>query len=93
MSGISSCPPSKDKEQPLMPDTVKSDDVIPVHLFDDSAAARGIVLVWTFRFEDILNPQKLRDSLSELFGMDGWKRLSGRFRMQVYWSEHFTYQP
>jgi hypothetical protein len=67
-----------------MPDTVKSDDVIPVHLFDDSAAARGIVLVWTFRFEDILNPQKLHDALSELFGMDGWRRLSGRFRMQVY---------
>ncbi|WZH46926.1 hypothetical protein QYS62_008053 [Fusarium acuminatum] len=81
MSGLSSCP-LKGKAEPLMPETVKSDDVIPVHLFDDSAAARGIVLVWTFRFEDILNPQKLRDALSELFGMDGWRRLSGRFRMQ-----------
>jgi hypothetical protein len=73
-----------------MPETVKSDNVIPVHLFDDSAAARGIVLVWTFRFEDILNPQKLRDALSELLGMDGWRRLSGRFRMQVCWSEDFS---
>ncbi|KIL93918.1 hypothetical protein FAVG1_02480 [Fusarium avenaceum] len=82
MSSLSSFPPFKDKEEPHMPETVKSDDVIPVHLFDDSAAARGIVLVWTFRFEDILNPQKLCDALSELFGMDGWRRLGGRFRMK-----------
>jgi hypothetical protein len=92
MSGLSSCPP-KGKAEPLMPETVKSDDVIPVHLFDDSAAARGIVLVWTFRFEDILNPQKLRDALSGLFGMDGWRRLSGRFRMQVCWSKIFLDSP
>lgn len=83
MSGLSSCPPSKVKEEPQVPETFKSDDVIPVHLFDDSAAARGIVLVWTFRFEDVLNPQKLRDALSELFSMNGWRKLSGKFRMQV----------
>lgn len=83
MSGLSSCPPSEDKEEPQVPETVKSDDVIPVHLFDDSTAARGIVLVWTFRFEDVMNPQKLCDALSELFGMSGWRRLGGRFRMKV----------
>ncbi|KAF4998687.1 hypothetical protein FGRMN_3013 [Fusarium graminum] len=59
-----------------------SDDVIPVHFFDDSAAARGIVLVWTFQFEDVLNPQKLHDSLSELFKIQGWRKLAGRFRLK-----------
>ncbi|KAG4255868.1 hypothetical protein FPRO04_11539 [Fusarium proliferatum] len=72
----------KKEEQRPLPDAVESDDIIPVHLFDDTAAARGIVLVWTLQFEDILNPHKLNDALSELFGMDGWRRLGGRFRQR-----------
>ncbi|KAF4966992.1 hypothetical protein FSARC_5400 [Fusarium sarcochroum] len=67
-------------EERQLPAIVETDDIVPVHLFDDSAAARGIVLVWTFRFEDVLNPHKLNAALSELFQMDGWRRLSGRFR-------------
>ncbi|KAF4456164.1 hypothetical protein F53441_1648 [Fusarium austroafricanum] len=83
MSSLLNYLPIFKKEEPRpLPDTVESDDIIPVHLFDDSAAARGIVLVWTFRFEDALNPQKLHDALSELFHMDGWRRLGGRFRQQ-----------
>ncbi|KAF4341518.1 hypothetical protein FBEOM_4563 [Fusarium beomiforme] len=83
MSGLLSYLPfSKKEEQRALPDIVKSDDIIPVHLFDDTAAARGIVLVWTFRFGEILNPQKLNDALSELFQMDGWRRLGGRFRQR-----------
>lgn len=74
----------KKEEQRPLPDAVESDDIIPVHLFDDTAAARGIVLVWTLQFEDILNPHKLNDALSELFGMDGWRRLGGRFRQRVW---------
>ncbi|KAF9776788.1 hypothetical protein IL306_004984 [Fusarium sp. DS 682] len=84
MSGLLSYLPfSKKDEQRALPDIVESDDIIPVHLFDDTATARGIVLVWTFRFEEILNPQKLNDALSELFQMDGWRRLGGRFRQRV----------
>ncbi|KAF5640136.1 hypothetical protein F25303_7162 [Fusarium sp. NRRL 25303] len=75
-------PFTKKEEQRPLPDTVESDDIIPVHLFDDTAAARGIVLVWTLQFEDILNPHKLNDALSELFRMDGWRRLGGRFRQR-----------
>ncbi|KAF5027508.1 hypothetical protein F66182_379 [Fusarium sp. NRRL 66182] len=70
----------KSDKQRLLPEMVESDDIIPVHLFDDSAAARGIVLVWTFTFDDVLNPHKLRDALASLFQMDGWRRFSGRFR-------------
>lgn len=73
---------NKEEQRPL-PKVFESDDIIPVHLFDDSAAARGIVLVWTFRFEDVLNPDKLYHALSSLFEMDGWRRLGGRFRQRV----------
>ena len=72
----------KDEQRPL-PETVETDDVIPVHLFDDSSAARGIVLVWTFKFDDVLDPDKLHTALSELFQMEGWRRFSGRFRYRV----------
>ncbi|KAF5987296.1 hypothetical protein FCOIX_999 [Fusarium coicis] len=71
----------KEKQRPP-PDIVESDDIIPVHLFDDTAAARGIVLVWTLQFEDVLNPHKLNDALSKLFERDGWRRLGGRFRQK-----------
>ncbi|KAJ4253841.1 hypothetical protein NW762_010236 [Fusarium torreyae] len=81
MSGLLSYLPFfNSNEERQLPEIVETDDVIPVHLFDDSAAARGIVLVWTFRFEDVLNPDKLNAALSDLFQMDGWRRLSGRFR-------------
>lgn len=76
-------PLSKKEERHPLPDTVESDDIIPVHLFDDTAAARGIVLVWTLQFEDVLNPHKLSDALSKLFEMEGWRRLGGRFRQRV----------
>ncbi|KAI1035297.1 hypothetical protein LB504_005973 [Fusarium proliferatum] len=75
-------PFTKKEEQRPLPNAVESDDIIPVHLFDDTAAARGIVLVWTLQFEDILNPHRLNDALSELFRMDGWRRLGGRFRQR-----------
>ncbi|KAJ3537418.1 hypothetical protein NM208_g6322 [Fusarium decemcellulare] len=72
----------KNEERPL-PEIVETDDVVPVHLFDDSAAARGIVLVWTFKFDDALDPDKLYAALSQLFQMNGWRRFSGRFRYRA----------
>lgn len=71
-----------------MPAVVSTDEVIPVHLFDDSSATRGIVLVWTFQFDDVLDPDKLHSALSQLFEMDGWRRFSGRFRYRVSNLQH-----
>ena len=83
MSGILSNLPFSKKEQRSMPPIDPADDVIPVHLFDDMSAARGIVMVWTWKFHDVLDPHKLHDALSQLFQMDGWKKFSGRFRYRV----------
>lgn len=71
------------KEERQLPPVVPTDEIIPVHLFDDSSATRGIVLVWTFRFHDVLDPEKLHDALSKLFQMEGWRKFSGRFRYRV----------
>ncbi|KAK7416679.1 hypothetical protein QQZ08_011914 [Neonectria magnoliae] len=80
MFGLLSYLPFFKNEQRPLPDIVETDEIIPVHLFDDSAAARGIVLVWTYKFDDVLDPDKLYAALSQLFQMNGWRRFSGRFR-------------
>jgi hypothetical protein len=83
MSGLLTYLPFFKNEQPPLPELLETDDIIPVHLFDDSTAARGIVLVWTYKFDDVLDPGKLHAALSQLFQMDGWRRFSGRFRYRV----------
>lgn len=62
---------------------VSTDEVLPVHLFDNTSHLRSIILVWTFRFDDVLDPDQLYEALSELIRMDGWRRLGGRFRKGV----------
>ncbi|CAM1509649.1 Fc.00g033880.m01.CDS01 [Cosmosporella sp. VM-42] len=37
-------------------------------------------MVWMFRFDEVLDPNKLNDSLSQLFQIEGWRRLGGRYR-------------
>ncbi|KAM5344086.1 hypothetical protein ACJ41O_012623 [Fusarium nematophilum] len=71
MSGLLDYLPFFKNEQRPLPEIVETDDIIPVHLFDDSAAAHGIVLVWTYKFDDVLDPDKLYAALSQLFQMDG----------------------
>ena len=68
------------KETRQLPPTVATDEVLPVHMFDGSSAARGIILVWTYKFDDILDPHKIHDALTTLFQMPGWRKFSGRFR-------------
>ena len=83
MAGILANLPFFRKEARPLPPVFPTDEVIPVHLFDDSAAARGIVLVSTYKFDDVLDPCKLHTSLSHLFQMEGWRRFGGRFRYRV----------
>ncbi|KAM0519007.1 hypothetical protein ACHAPE_003998 [Trichoderma viride] len=62
------------------PPIVPTDEVAPVHLFDDTDTMRGITMMWTFRFDEVLDADKLGSSLSELFQMEGWRKLGGRLR-------------
>ncbi|KAH7308621.1 hypothetical protein B0I35DRAFT_442309 [Stachybotrys elegans] len=64
-----------------VPPTAPADEVLSVHPFDDTATMRGFTLVWTFRFDDVLDPDMLGKSLSELLSMDGWRKLGGRLRV------------
>ncbi|TFA97854.1 hypothetical protein CCMA1212_010378 [Trichoderma ghanense] len=64
------------------PAIVPTDEVAPLHLFDDTATLRGFTLMWTFKFDQVLDADKLGDSLSQLFQMEGWRKLGGRMRLR-----------
>lgn len=63
------------------PPPIPTDEVLPCHLLDNTTALRGYTYMWMFRFEDVLDPDKLHVSLSQLFEMEGWRRLGGRIRL------------
>ncbi|KAJ0121348.1 O-acetyltransferase PaAT-2 [Diaporthe amygdali] len=78
--------------------TVPVDRIVPFHRFDDAIGLRNSILVWTLRFDDVLDAAKLRDSLNALLSIGNWKRLGGRVRkkrdgkLEVHIPESFTPQ-
>lgn len=65
------------------PPRVETDDVYPVHMLDDTKTLRGIVVTWTLRFNDVLDADKLHESLSKLLEIGHWAKLGGRLRSNV----------
>nr|POF04447.1 hypothetical protein CFP56_55928 [Quercus suber] len=45
---------------------LEDDYVYPVHMLDDLAAHRSIVMGWTLRFNDVLNADQLHNALTKL---------------------------
>ncbi|RMY66162.1 hypothetical protein D0862_15214 [Hortaea werneckii] len=70
---------SKPKPQP--PPKVPSDEVIPLHYLDDQFYTRALVLHFFSRFDDVLDPEKLRKALDRLLHMGGWCKLGARLRL------------
>lgn len=67
----------------VAPATVPTDTVIPFRFFDDTPLWRTIILYSMFVFDDVISPEKLRDSLEKLAQRDGWTRLGARMRKNV----------
>jgi hypothetical protein len=65
------------------PNLVATDEVVPLHPFDDTKTLSEYTLVWTFRFDEVLDADKLGQTLSQLFQMEGWRKLGGRLRKGV----------
>ncbi|KAF6804216.1 hypothetical protein CSOJ01_10354 [Colletotrichum sojae] len=61
--------------------TVATDDIYPVHFFDDTKPFREMLLNWTLRFDDVLDPEMLNSSLSKLLEVGDWRKLGGRMRL------------
>ncbi|KAK2037423.1 hypothetical protein LZ31DRAFT_481325 [Colletotrichum somersetense] len=77
------------------PPTVPSDTVIPLNSSDDTAILRSVCLVITYRYDDVLDPEKLRRALERLVDRDGWRKVGGRLRLnkegklEYHIPEHF----
>lgn len=65
------------------PTKVPTDTVIPFRFFDDTPLWRAFILYSMFVLDDVLDPQKLRESLEALIERDGWRKLGARLRLDV----------
>lgn len=58
-------------------------DIYPVHPTDDNKTNREKTMSWTLRFNDILDAEKIQDSLRRLLEIGDWRKLGGRLREKV----------
>lgn len=65
------------------PARVPTDEVLPLHEFDGRPQVRNIVMGWTMRFDDVLDADKLHNSLARLLEIGSWRKLGGRLRERV----------
>jgi hypothetical protein len=66
-----------------------TDEVFPAHYLDQLGIISTSFISLTFQFKDVLDPQKLHDSLVKLLEMEGWKKLGGRLRRDVRYRKPF----
>lgn len=62
------------------------DDIYPVHMLDDTEGTRNYMVGQTFKFNDVLDAEKLHASLSRLLEIGDWRKLGGRLRFKVWTS-------
>jgi hypothetical protein len=65
------------------PPPVETDDIYPTHMLDGAEAIKGIVIVWTLRFNDVLDADRLHVTLTKLLEIGDWRKLGGRLRLKV----------
>ncbi|PYH45466.1 uncharacterized protein BP01DRAFT_318650 [Aspergillus saccharolyticus JOP 1030-1] len=68
------------KAQPSQPATVSTDTIIPLSFWDGRPYQSGICLEVTYRFDDVLDVQKLDQSLTRLLQLGDWHKLGARLR-------------
>ncbi|KAB5517537.1 hypothetical protein GE09DRAFT_1179227 [Coniochaeta sp. 2T2.1] len=66
---------------------VPGDRILPLHFFENSPLVQGNNMAASLVFDDVLDPEKLRDSLEGLVNRDGWRRLGGRLRKNAFTAE------
>ena len=71
------------KSKPVAPAKVETDTVIPLHSMDDNQINKSVILNLMLRFDDVLDPEKLRNSLETLLEHGNWRKLGARLRMNV----------
>lgn len=68
------------------PARVETDKVIPLGFLDNSPVMTRIVLYNLMVYDDVLDPEKLRDALDRLVQRPGWGKMGARLRSNVGFS-------
>ena len=79
-----SVPPVTGSPGNKTPQRIHDDDIVyPLFTLDNAKFLRDFTAAWTLRFDDVLDADKLHDSLSRLLDIGGWRMLGGRLRFKV----------
>jgi hypothetical protein len=65
------------------PEKVPTDEVIPLHYWDDNEVFRSIIVDFALRFDDVLDHEMLRRALARLMEIGDWRKLGARLRIKV----------
>jgi len=71
------------KKEPVLPEAVPTDEIIPLTPLDDIDYLRSVCLVVTHRYDDVLDPEKLRYGLERLVDLPGWRKMGARLRLNA----------
>jgi hypothetical protein len=74
---------SSKKPVAAAPPAVPTDTVIPLNAGDDTEVLRSVCVVLSYRFDDVLDPEKLRSSFERLLERPGWRKIGARLRLNV----------
>lgn len=59
------------------------DEVVQFRFWDDNDVMQKLVMEFTYRFDDVLDPEKLKSSLERLLQIGKWRQIGARFRKNV----------
>lgn len=62
---------------------VPTDEVIVAHPMDNNPSVRGIIMGCGYRFNEVLDCDKIHESLAGLLEIGHWRKLGGRLRLNV----------
>lgn len=59
------------------------DETFPAHIIDQSGIIRDVINNYVLRYDAVLDPAMLHDSLAALLRTGEWRKLGGRLRLNV----------
>ena len=64
-------------------DPITGDTVLPLRLWDSNFVFPKLIVNVTFRYNDVLDTQKLRQSLDRLVTIGSWHQIGSRYKKNV----------
>ncbi|KAL3483009.1 hypothetical protein BJX62DRAFT_245320 [Aspergillus germanicus] len=58
----------------------EGDDCYPIQFIDQAGIIKDSIITYTFRYNSVLDPEKLHGALVRLLGEGDWRKLGGRLR-------------